>query len=125
MEQPTTHPHVTACKGLFIGGFFCPIIWLGSLHFRNSPDKIAQKWKRYSLLAFTIVSLLLFCIFWLLCIIIFSLDEVRLPLLTFANQTQVQFPADLMALLYAVLFTIVIVAEVIRSLPSKTTHGKK
>lgn len=114
-QNEKIHPHITTCQGLFIGGFFCPIIWLVSLHYRNSPDKTAQKWKRASLTAFTILSLVIFCIFWLLCIIVFSLDQVLLPLQQFASDYQVQFPADLMALFYAILFMILVLTEVIRN----------
>lgn len=108
-EETLQEKHEKIAILIFIAGFFCQCVWLGSLYFRNSQNKRISRFRCLSQCCFWTVVLVEFVLFWIGLVLIMCLVQ---PIYTPAyNPT---FPiGEWFAVLFALAFGFIILFDVI------------
>ncbi|EFC50314.1 predicted protein [Naegleria gruberi] len=105
-------------KILFALGFFLPAIWLISLVWaRKTKYREVYRWRRYSIIAFSLLVIVLFCVGWI-AIIVFSLIPYPDP--SKFNDVMVKsmylYPGELIAIIWGFLILGVVSYEFIKEM---------
>ncbi|KAG2388165.1 hypothetical protein C9374_001015 [Naegleria lovaniensis] len=118
LDEETEQKHIIIAKVLFGFGFVMPLTWLASIIWaRKTKSREVYRWRRYSLLAFSLLCTLLFCAGWFI-IIVYSLIPYPDPeKFNSGLKNAIQmYPGELIAILWGLLIVVVVCFEFIKDL---------